>query len=414
MTHLGKLFWCSYWFVLLGCFTSSLLAIQQYDLTLVGFHRFDWGIGRRPISLIDTLKDSLQINYIPTRLKPCNDTDIDESILQVLYNPNKTPGTVAFFVDILTYKEEQLYAQVPESKIKLAFITLEMTKAPKEWVYALNNYFDAVVVPDPWLIPVLENSGVIVPIFMIPEMCYLKCLLEKPLPKKSTGPFIFGTSAQATRAKNYEVLLESFAAEFGNSEKVLLKIHNSLKKNADTLTSKVAQLGLSNVIIHSGPLSWEEYCAHMSSLDCYVLVSKGEGYSITPREALALGIPCILSNNTAHKTLCDTGFVRSVASTIRAKHDGEHYDESVGYNFMCELNDVREALRDVYDRYGLYLTKARMGRKWVARYDALSLKEQYLSLIKPKKVLYGTKNEVNGEFLMTNSKTLYAKYLGVL
>ena len=89
MTRLSKLFWCSYWCVILVCPTSSLPATQQYDLTLVGFHRFDWGIGRRPISLIDTLKDSLQINYIPTRPKPCNDTDIDESILQVLYNPNK-------------------------------------------------------------------------------------------------------------------------------------------------------------------------------------------------------------------------------------------------------------------------------------------------------------------------------------
>ena len=391
-----------------------LQAADHYDLTILGFHRFAWGIGRRSISLIDTLKDSLRINYIPTRPTPCTDKDIDDAILQILHHPDKTPGTVAFFVDILTYKEEQLYALTPESTIKLAFVALEMTQAPRQWVYALNNYFDAAVVPDPWLIPVLEKSGVTVPIFVVPEMCYLNVFLEKPSQEKSDGPFVFGITAQATRNKNYDLLLEAFAAEFGNAEDVILKIHNSLKKNVDTLTAKVSQLGLSNVQIHSGQLSWEEYIAHMASLDCYILVSKGEGYSITPREALALGKPCILSNNTAHKTLCDSGFVRPVASTIRVKHDGEHYNEAVGYTFMCERKEVQEALRDVYDRYDVYVDKARKGRKWVARYDAPNLKKRYLSLIKPQKVLYGSKNEVTDEYLMTSSKVLYTKYLEVV
>lgn len=398
----------NFWLFLLSMF-SIMAGSKEYDLTIVGFHRFAWGIGRRPIAFIDMLKDDLRINYKVTRSKPCSNEDIDRSIQAVLDRTDPVAGTVAFFVDILSYKEQELYTLVPDSKIKLAFVTIEMTRTPAEWVYALNNYFDGVIVPDPWLIHVLSSSGVKIPIFMIPEPCYLQEFLALPAHRQS-GPFVFGISAQATKNKNYVLLLEAFAEEFGNDDRVLLSIHNTLRNTDDELKRAVARLGLSNVQIQSGELSWEEYKAYMYSIDCYVLISKGEGYSITPREALACGTPCILSNNTAHRTLCDSGFVRPVISEIPVAHNGEHYNEAVGHSYLCERSEVQKALREVYTSYDEYGEKARIARSWVAQYEVFNLKQRYLSLFKPRTVLLGKKNEVTNEYLMTNSPNLFCKY----
>ena len=75
------------------------------------------------------------------------------------------------------------------------------------------------------------------------------------------------------------------------------------------LKKQIKQFKLTNVELTEGMLSREENIDFFRDIDCYVLVSKAEGFSITPREALAAGIPCILSNNTAHKTICETGLV---------------------------------------------------------------------------------------------------------
>jgi len=44
------------------------------------------------------------------------------------------------------------------------------------------------------------------------------------------------------------------------------------------------------------------------------------------------------------------------------------------------------------------------------RYDIESIKKKYLSLIKPKKILFGVKNEIYDDCLIINSKRLYKKY----
>ena len=145
------------------------------------------------------------------------------------------------------------------------------------------------------------------------------------------------------------------------------------------------------------------------TFDCYVLISKGEGFSISPREALALGKPCIISNNTAHKTICNTGHVYAVPSELIEPA----IDPGVGAcgnRFNCSIKDVRKALREVYTNYQEYVEKALGGREWVKDYLWENLKLRFLNLIKPKKVVLGNHNEITDDYLMTDSKKLYAKY----
>ena len=207
-----------------------------------------------------------------------------------------------------------------------------------------------------------------------------------------------------------------FINKYKNNNNVKLKLH--IKTIADIkamqeINNIIIQENITNVELTIGCLNSKEYLEFMKSLDCYVLVSKGEGFSFTPREALALGIPCILSNNSAHKELCETPYVIPVKSEIREIAKYIPTLSNYGEVFNCEVNDVEQALEYVYNNYDYCLEKAHQGRIWVAQYKYKNLENKYLNLIKPEKIILGNDNIITDNYIMTNSKELYRKYLTI-
>lgn len=396
------------------CFFCNLkgfdCSLHAYDLTLVGIIQHADGLGRIPIGLIEILKDEIEINCIPISIDPIG---LKEEIKKIIINPNQTPGRVSLLTTALFWSPNHLFYQyVPRSQIKIAYSMFESTALPPRWVKVLNEKFDAVVVPDPYLIQVYKHSGVRIPIFMIPLGMDLDSFLEKEARAIPSIPFTFGASAAYSPRKNLSLIIQAFAEEFGNSPDVILKIHGRFG-SVEPLQNLAKSLGVSNIVFSAESFAQEEYVELMNSFDCYINLSKGEGFSCCPREALALGIPCILSNNTAQKKLCDSGFVKSVPSLIEepAFYGIEYYDsQRVGNQFNCNLIDVKQAMRDVYTHYAHYLQLAQSARQWVAQYSWDSLKLKYLNLIKPKKILLGKKNIITDSYLMTNSHSLYKKY----
>lgn len=398
---------CCFFLFSFGLFYHSLAA---YDLTLVGIIKYADGLGRIPIGMMNILKNDIEMNCIPIELDRMG---LDKDLKDIALNPDHTPGKVCILTAPLFWTTEHLfYKYVPKSPIKIAYSMFESTLIPPKWVKIFNEKFDAVVVPDPYLIEVYKNSGVQIPIFMIPLGMDLSSFLEREMHSVPSIPFIFGASAAYSPHKNISLMIRAFAEEFGNSSHVVLKIHGRLGI-VEPFLQLVRDLNVSNILFSTDALSQEEYIDLVSSFDCYLNLSKGEGFSCCPREALALGIPCILSNNSAQKTLCDSGFVRSVPSLIEepAIYGIKYYDsQPVGNQFNCQLSDVKEAMRDMVANYNHYLQLAKSGRQWVIQYSWDELKLKYLNLIKPKKVIFGKKNVITNHYLMTDSQELYKKY----
>lgn len=381
-----------------------LSSSERIDLTLIGNCDDGGSIPKISLSLIDILKNNLTLSFLPTQIisdsNTCN---------QMLAKKNNT-ANVSLLIDMLTRENKKFFKLVPDSKIKISYSMLESTRIPNEWVKALNNNFDLVVVPDKFLINVYKSSGIKIPIFVLPVIIHIDELLNKPGKSKSNTPFVFGCSTVNYPRKNIELLINSFSKAFKNNKDVLLKIHTKSNLYINDLEKIVLDTNITNIEIIQKKLSWNDYLNFISSLDCYILLSKGEGFSITPREALAAGIPCILSNNTSHKTICETSFVYGVPSNISENAYYPVFKEYCGKHFNCKINDVIKAFHQVYNNYDIYLKKAQKGRIWVQQYTGNNLKLKYLNLIKPKKILLGKENKVTDEYLMTSSVTLFNKY----
>lgn len=418
--RVGVFMRCALVSTLYWCGLSSKDIQAPYDLAVVGMVCFADGIGRQAIGLIDCLKDDLSIKFVHTRkAKELQLQDVPEGVKEIILSRRPGKSNVAIFEDVLSNGNskapEYYFKKMPPATIKIAYTMFESTAIPDEWVDILNNHFDAAVVPDEFLVSVYKNSGVTIPIFVIPLGIYIQEFLDQPIVHKTHTPFTLGFSGSFTDRKNHIKVLEGFARAFGNSSKVKLRLHGrSGEANYDMLVERIAQLGLTNVELIRSSYRWQEYLEFMQSLDAYISCATGEGFAVPPREALALGIPCILSSHTAHKTICDSGLVLPIPATISKPAYYNHLDQYIGCDFDCDTQDVAHAMvKMVYD-YQHYSSLREAGREWARGYLYQHLKPKYLTLVKPKKVVLGNKNCVSNGTLTTDSPALYAKYLSIL
>lgn len=398
--------------VFLYCLNFLFLYSERPDLTIVGFVLPNDGIGKVAINIHECLGKEISKNFICTPLQPKNlSADLPENIIATLNSKNKEPGKVALLTDLLNS-----YSYLPKSSIiKLAYTMLETTQIPKKWVNILNNYFDAAIVPDQYVLNIYQNSGVTIPIFVLPIPMILSPFLKRPLHGEETSkPFIFG---DASATKNPSVLIEAFAETFGNNPNVqlILRAVNIFKEKLIVIENLIAKYQLSNVKIENGGIFQEDYINRLSSFDCYINLSRGEGFSFIPREALALGVPVIISNNTASTTICNSGYVYAVPSNIRvpaSKHYEILFREKCGEQFDCNVEDVATAMKEVYYNYPFYVKKANQGRDWVKQYDIdnPNLREMFQTLIKPEKIIFGNENIIIDKTIITNSVALINKY----
>jgi glycosyltransferase involved in cell wall biosynthesis len=168
---------------------------------------------------------------------------------------------------------------------------------------------------------------------------------------------------------------------------------------------------LTNVIVSNVCLDKSAYLKAFSDLDCYVSVSNGEGFSIQPREAMALGIPTIVSNNTAQKTIAESGLVLSVdTSHITPAVYDWNKTRSYGEWHLCSEDEVAEALLSMYHNYSKHLENAQEAREWSAQFDFPSLLPLYRTLLNPQTIELGAENCITDDKIVTTSPELLEKY----
>ena len=381
--------------------------IDAHDVTIVGNCCQSDGLGKIGLNFINALKHHVTINVKSLKT---NTTDVDPSTIKLINDPNKTAGNITVYTFLL---EPEYVKFIPNSAIKIAYSMFESTAIPPHWVSILNKYFDAVVVPDIFLVEVYKNSGVQIPIFVLPMIIDIETFLNTSPRQAPHKPFVFASTGLSFLRKNHSLVLDSFAKAFGNNPNVQLKMHIKMTNKwvMNHLKQKIIDYRLTNVKIIEKNLTWQEYTQFMESVDCYICLSKGEGFSITPREAMALGIPCIISNNTAHTTICDSHCVIGIDAPIKEHAYYEIFAKSFGTQFNCHQDQIIEALKKVYSHYADFLPAAQKGREWVSQYTMEKLSDKYRNLVKPKKILLGEYNMITNEYLMTSCIKLYDKYI---
>jgi glycosyltransferase involved in cell wall biosynthesis len=227
---------------------------------------------------------------------------------------------------------------------------LECSTIPDYWVSILNNKFNFVIVPDQWLVEVYKKNGVKIPIFVLDLVVDYSGLKKH---EKVNSVFTFGMVAGLLEDKNIDKVIIAFNKKFKNNQNIKLKIKISgNRKFNPILWDKIHNINNSNNIeLITEHLERSEYCDFLNSLDCFVLPSRGEGFSITAREAMYREIPCIFSNNTALKCFCDCGSATGLISNKLTKANYTCFGEFNAYKYDVDIDDISNALEHVYKNF---------------------------------------------------------------
>ena len=404
--------------MVLGGTILWFLHIHRPYLTVIGPVDMCDGIGRQSLDLVEALHEEISIGLMPTTRISLH--GFKPSAYRLLKLRPKKLGKVIVFEDSFGLQGGSSYKRLKtlknEHQLRIAYSMFESDRIPSEWVPIINYYFDAVVVPDACFVEVYKQSGVTVPVFSIPLGLNVEDFLAQPLKTQRNHPMVFSNLSAAVPRKNQVKLVRAFHAAFGNSPEVRLRINSRYSDlpTRNALKQEIEALGLTNIDFTEMILDKPLYVKTMEATDCYVSLSTGEGFSIQPREAMALGIPVIVTDNTGQSTICKSHLVRSVPSLDKIPAYYNWFNEVIGKAYDCSIEDAALALRDVYEHYDAYLSKGKEAREWVKQYRFTNLKPFYLSLVKPKKVTLGHENRITPEEVITDSPELYHKYRTLL
>lgn len=189
----------------------------------------------------------------------------------------------------------------------------ETTQIPKRWLANINK-FDAVCVPSLHNKKALRNSGVKVPIYIVPHgvntATYNPGKKKYALPE-AKGKFVFVSVFGFQHRKNPEGLLRAYWEQFSAKDEVLLVIKTngySPKENERWIKKQIAdykkKLGIRKptapIVVIGRHLSEQQVAGIYTLGNAFVLPTRGEGVGLPFLEALASGTPVIATGWGGH------------------------------------------------------------------------------------------------------------------
>lgn len=298
---------------------------------------------------------------------------------------------------VLIYHHPPNTLNIGDAKRKYDRIILntvwETSRTPRNWMPYMNQ-FDGILVPSRHNKEALRNSGVRVPIFIVPHGVNTR-LYRPDNPKiglgEHRGKFVFVSVFSFQHRKNPEMLLRAYWQEFSQNDRVLLLIKTSgfgSDEGGDWIKNKILRYKEQLALPHkTAPLMLITKRISDSSLrkiyasgNAFVLPTRGEGVGLPFLESIASGVPVITTAWGGQMDFLTKGnsfFVkynlRNPAASMKEKHcisrkfsnlfaqKGQLWAEA-------ELQSLRSQMRRAYENPQLCKQKGKQGRQ-----DALNL-----------------------------------------
>jgi len=235
--------------------------------------------------------------------KDKSDLGRDYSVLRSLVNK-----PIDYNVVIVHLTPEHYERFIEDDKFNIGYTVWETNKLHPTWPDYVNK-MGAVMVACDWNVDVFKECGVDIPIFKVPhgidiaEYGNIRPYTIKGVDKDA---YIFYNINQFTERKNIPLLLKSYWSAFCNNENVALVLKtyilDSSAEDKERIRNIISVLKSSLVLdnyppvyfIH-GMLDRDEILGLHKTGNCLVSLDRGEGFSLTPFEAGAIGNPIIVT-----------------------------------------------------------------------------------------------------------------------
>ncbi|WP_216851096.1 glycosyltransferase [Acidisphaera sp. L21] len=324
------------------------------EICVVGRCDFATGIGAMTYAACEMLSRAY-----PTCILP---TESHRRAEQAIYLPNgrripvcqdRSAIKLFLFCDVLwNGAHDTNFLLVPEGALRIAWIVFDSDELPAMWVQILNHRFDLVLTTSPHLMHIAASSGVTTPTACLPIALDLAAQMAAPLPRRTPGRVRFGSVAAFHPRKGVDTLTEGFLRAFAGRPDIDLVLHSNLAfgDTYDRVMALIREIGGTNVTVTHAQLSGPDKDLLIQSFDVMVNCSRGEAYSIGPREALASGCALVLSDVGGHRDLADLPGVFMVPTSIEVPARYPEIDGTVfGRQHAVSAVAVTQALHEAHE-----------------------------------------------------------------
>lgn len=265
-------------------------------------------------------------------------------------SPDRNKGKSLFFgIPVPAHKHGSATKQV-------LFTMFEADRIPQRWVDICNTYFDHLIVPSEFCVDVFKKCGVKTPITKMPLFTSNFEIYEKP-----TGPFVFAhqNSFVEGSQKGWDVTIRAFLHLFkGNKDvRLLLKGREHHWANVGWYYEELKKAENIDIVVKDYT-DQEMHDKFYKNIHCFVFPSRGEGWGLPPLEAMAHGIPTILTKAHSHTEFSHYANEVEVNGSSYSFYVGRVFDSGVGAWVEPSIASLETQMKRIYDRYDAYKEKA--------------------------------------------------------
>ncbi len=209
--------------------------------------------------------------------------------------------------------------------LPLALLFWEETLLPPAVVGALARSFRAVLAPSRATARALADSGLALPVLTVghvPELADFLALPDHPAPGAARGGrFCFLHVSSGLPRKGTDLLLAAFARVFRATDPVRLVLKTAPNPHqhlaADLAARRAADPAGPEIVLIERDLPRAELLALYAAADAVVLPTRGEGFNLPAAEAMAAGLPLIVTAAGGHRDFCGPGEARLLRYRMR-------------------------------------------------------------------------------------------------
>jgi FkbM family methyltransferase len=204
-----------------------------------------------------------------------------------------------------------VYVPVEPCDLPLAYFFWEESVVPLATIKGLNAHFKGVLAPSRFVAKTLIDSGLCIPVRMVGLTPRLEVFQDIAKRRRNAAgrPFTFLHISSGFPRKGVDVLLEAFQRAFRRHDPVRLLIKvfpNPLNEvSAQILRLREADPDTAEIMLLDRDIGEAELLDLYSHADAVVLPTRGEGFNLPAAEAMAAGLPVIVTGYSGHLDFCD-------------------------------------------------------------------------------------------------------------
>lgn len=248
--------------------------------------------------------------------------------------------------------------------VKLIMTMFESDKIPEDWPDYLA-LADEVIVPSKWCADTFARAGIKTTVVPLGYNDRAYQFIDRPVPVEHGRAFTFIHYSSFNIRKGFFEVLEAFSKEFSRNEPVRLILKSTLR----TPPVPIVKTEYPNIEVICGEIPEADLANLLGRAHCMVYPSMGEGFGITPLEAMATGLPAIVPNAHGISEYFNGQYMREVK--VAAKHPaliGKFKGQDVGEMVICDVADLRRQMRDMYNNQFEAKELGRAASEYVKRF----------------------------------------------